>query len=177
MSGPIVNLLRQGATKSYNVGITELQHALKSAYVAEHYFRLPEPLIVGSLLHDIGHLISPVESSTGNKNHAEIGATWLQNYGFPPLVCQAVKNHVIAKRYLKTVNPEYELGSASLTSFYEQGGPLNSVEMKQWLMDPNWRLWLTIREIDDAAKTPDFPSDYTLESLSPMIDRVLKIGR
>lgn len=171
MSAKILDLMRQGATRSYNEGITELNHALMSAYLAETKYRLDESMIVACLLHDIGHLIAPVDHPIGNPNHAKIGAAYLRDSGFPESIYNAVGNHVLAKRYLKTINPHYQLGAASLAAYYQQGGPLERPDL--WISHPESSQWLLLRQIDDEAKFATFPSDYTLDRFGPMIDRIL----
>ncbi len=43
----------------------------------------------------------------GVLKHEEIGAEVLKNIGFDDKVCELVKNHVNAKRYLVSKDPKY----------------------------------------------------------------------
>jgi putative nucleotidyltransferase with HDIG domain len=69
--------------------------------------------LLGSLFHDIGHLIG--EDSTLNSNmsqmihngihygvekHEKLGANFLRKLDVPEKICYFVENHIAAKRYL-----------------------------------------------------------------------------
>lgn len=49
----------------------------------------------------------PDGTSVGRHGHEDIGARYLSALGFSPTVCQLVKDHVVAKRYLTAVEDGY----------------------------------------------------------------------
>lgn len=65
-------------------------------------------------------------TSVGRHGHDQIGALYLSRLGFSPTVCELVKDHVVAKRYLTTVEKEYleGLSSASKASLEFQARDL-----------------------------------------------------
>lgn len=138
--------------------ITELQHALQTAYLAEKAGASPE-MVVAALLHDFGHLLHDLPenfTSQGlNDQHEMQGAMYLKQY-FPPAVCDPIRLHVAAKRYLCTTDPKYsnQLSQTSRLSLELQGGLMNSDEIKAFEAEPHWQEALEIRWWDDQAKIP-----------------------
>ena len=111
--------------------VTQLEHATQAALLAEEYClnnfcKYKEDLIIGSFLHDIGHLLifDNVEQyktmgDYGVMNHEQEGYNFLKKMGFNNNICEFVKNHIKTKRYLISKNPEYynNLSSASKKNF------------------------------------------------------------
>lgn len=73
-------------------------------------------IILSALFHDIGHLIGLRDNKEqmitgdviiGTKRHENIGAEYLQKYGFPSCVSDPILHHVEVKRYKVYRNPEY----------------------------------------------------------------------
>lgn len=138
--------------------INQVEHAIQSAMLAEEK-KIGVEFEIGALLHDIGHLIgirynlSQMEG-VGTLRHEEIGAMILKNIGFSSLVCNIVKNHVNAKRYLITKDPNYlnSLSEASKVTFKYQGGLMSEQEFNSFDLDSNKELYIEMRLIDDKAK-------------------------
>ena len=65
----------------------------------------PDALVAASLLHDVGHLVEK-EQSVETERHDDAGAGWLATW-FGEEVTEPVRLHVLAKRYLCTVEPSY----------------------------------------------------------------------
>src|SRR5207237_10573010 len=78
------------------------RHALQSGYFAQQA-GAAESLVVAALLHDIGHLLAQVPDDladwTADAHHEASGARWLAQR-FPAAICEPVRLHVAAKRYL-----------------------------------------------------------------------------
>ena len=121
-----------------------------------------EELVLGSFLHDIGHLLKHVESTEemgqyGVVNHEGIGAQYLKEKGFSKRVCAMVENHVNAKRYLVAVDETYQarLSEASLQTLEWQGGPMHQSEILVFEQHPFFDDIIKVRLWDEKAKQPD----------------------
>lgn len=119
-------------------------------------------LILGSFLHDIGHLLKHVESTEemgnfGVVNHEGLGADYLKEHGFSQRICAMVSNHVNAKRYLVAVDETYQskLSEASLQTLQWQGGPMHDSEIMLFEQHPYFDDIIKVRLWDEKAKQPD----------------------
>jgi len=149
--------LDYGSTAYGGESVSQLEHALQCATFAQD--AVAEPTIIAAcLLHDIGHLLND------RGCHENIGAIALQElFGDPVTV--PIQLHVLAKRYLCTVEPDYEssLSLASRQSLELQGGILSEFEVEQFLQNPWALMAVQVRRWDDMAKivgqvTPTFAS-------------------
>ena len=138
--------------------VSQREHALQAAHLAE-VDGASDALVTASLLHDIGHLLGadaddPTESGI-DALHEEKGYAWLARH-FGPEVCEPVRLHVIAKRYLCSVDPEYFrlLSPASVRSLELQGGQLTSQEIQRFEANPFHKDAVRLRRWDDSAKIP-----------------------
>jgi phosphonate degradation associated HDIG domain protein len=139
----------------YGEGVTQLEHALQSAALAEDQGCAPG-LIVAALLHDIGHLFENEEDVTGagvDGHHEARGARVLEMF-FPEAVWRPVALHVAAKRYLCFMEPQYGAGlsSASQQSLKLQGGPFGPAQAQAFERAPYWRDAIQLRRFDDMGK-------------------------
>ena len=121
-----------------------------------------EDLIIGSFLHDIGHLLKHVEQTGkmgnyGVVNHEGLGAKYLKENGFSERICAMVENHVNAKRYLVATDETYQskLSEASLQTLQWQGGPMNNSEVILFEQHPFFEDIIKVRLWDEKAKQPD----------------------
>jgi gamma-butyrobetaine dioxygenase len=87
--------------------------------------------------------------------HEEIGADWLARW-FGPRVTEPVRLHVIAKRYLCAVDPDYLalLSPASIRTLALQGGPLTGTGLAAFRAGAYWGAAQVLRRWDDAGKDP-----------------------
>lgn len=138
--------------------MTQLEHALQTANKAMENDYSDE-IILGCFLHDIGHLIGLKEcydkmDNLGVYKHEIIGAKYLEERNFPKTVCDIVRNHVNAKRYLITTNIEYyhKLSIASQETLVYQGGKMTEKELKDFNKDPLKDVYIKIREWEDESK-------------------------
>lgn len=145
--------------------VTMAEHMLQGATIAE-LNGLDEEIIVGALLHDIGHFTSEFGTfsmeDTEDRFHEEAGAQVLSSY-FPSVIVDCVRHHVAAKRYLCATKPDYfkRLSEASVHSLNLQGGPMSPDEVADFEKNPNLKKIIQVRYLDEAGKqanmeTPDF---------------------
>ncbi|NCV17464.1 MAG: HD domain-containing protein [Rhodobacteraceae bacterium] len=139
--------------------VTMGQHMLQGATMAEKS-REPDEIIIGTLLHDIGHFTSEFGTfsmeDTEDRYHEDAGAAVLEKF-FPKVITDCCRHHVAAKRYLCATDPEYfqKLSTASIHSLNLQGGPMSEAELKDFEKNPNLKKILKVRLYDDAGKIPD----------------------
>lgn len=156
----ISTLLTEKGQKQYGLhDVTQLQHALQSAWLAEQDGADP-PLIAAALLHDIGHMVHSLgenPAATGVDDHHEaIGHAFLARW-FGPEVTEPVRLHVAAKRYLCAVEPDYfsRLSPDSVLSLKLQGGPMTQEEIAAFRALPHAEAAVRLRRYDETAKVKD----------------------
>ncbi len=171
-------LLSKGSENYFSAPVTQLGHALQTAHFASQHTD-NAVVIIAALVHDIGHLM---ESSTddglselGNQNHDFLGAAYLKTLGFRKDVTYLVANHVKAKRYLVTTDPEYRanLSEASKQTLILQGGSMWPDEVSRFESEPEMDLMILIRICDEMAKVPGL-SVHPLEYYRPLIETYLE---
>ena len=167
---------RRGGEEYLGEPVNMGQHMLQGATIAEQQGQ-PEEIIIGALLHDIGHFTSEFGTftieDTEDRHHEDAGAKVLERF-FPKVITDCVRYHVAAKRYLCATKPEYfeRLSEASIHSLHLQGGPLNHMEVVEFEKNPNLDQIITVRYLDDAGKhagmeTPDY------WYFAPMVQRMV----
>ncbi|MCE8517391.1 HD domain-containing protein [Ruegeria pomeroyi] len=171
---------RRGGEEYLGEPVTMAQHMLQGATIAEQN-GLPEEIIVGALLHDIGHFTSEFGTyhpdDTEDRHHEDAGEAVLAPF-FPPVITDCVKYHVAAKRYLCATRPAYfaRLSPASVHTLELQGGPMSTEEVAEFERNPNIEAIIQVRYLDEAGKradmeTPDF--DHFAPMVQRMVDRHL----
>src|SRR5688572_6347802 len=107
-------------------GVSQLEHALQAAHLAEQAGAAPA-LVTAAFLHDLGHLLNlqgdtPTERGIDDQ-HQYFAIPFLRPL-FPPPVIEAIRLHVDAKRALCALEPEYyeALSEDSKRSLTLQGG-------------------------------------------------------
>jgi phosphonate degradation associated HDIG domain protein len=155
----LFSLFREKGNGAYfGEAVTETEHALQSAHLAEQSGAAPE-WIAAALLHDVGHLLHGLPEDVAERGidarHEERGAAWLERY-FGPAVVGPVRLHVAAKRYLCAAEPDYYAGlsEASRRSLHLQGGPMSPEEVCRFEREPWFRSAVAVRRWDDGAKVP-----------------------
>ncbi len=176
---PIAEIERMFARRGgegYGEGVSQLEHALQAADIAEREGK-PTSQIVAALLHDIGHLLHDLPDDIADQGfdtqHESLASAWLSQH-FGPEVSEPVRLHVAAKRYLCRDRGYLDLLSeASKLSLRLQGGPMTAEEAGRFEREPHLREALDVRRWDDEAKvvgavTPD------LAHYRPMIAAALR---
>jgi gamma-butyrobetaine dioxygenase len=114
-------------------------------------------LVVAALLHDVAYLIEPdlTDQLTFEADHAALGAAWLQRW-FPPSVCEPVRLHVDAKRYLAATEDGYRasLSDESVRTLELQGGVMTPPEARQFERAPHFGEAVQLRRWDERGKDP-----------------------
>lgn len=151
----ILDLYCRRGDATYGEGVTQNAHALQSAWAAERE-GAPAALVAAALLHDIGHLIEEPDDAFGQHRHDRFGAAWLAER-FGPEVCEPVRLHVAAKRWLCAVEPGYfdRLSPASVHSLRHQGGPLSEAEARAFEAEPFHAEAVRLRRWDEEGKRDD----------------------
>ena len=139
-------------------GVTQLEHALQSAQLAEEQ-KAPPELVTAAFLHDLGHLLnlqgeSPTERGIDDQ-HQYFAIPFLRPL-FPSAVIEAIRLHVDAKRALCALEPEYyeSLSEDSKRSLTLQGGIFSREQLQEFLAKPHAQDAMRVRRWDDAAKLP-----------------------
>ncbi len=149
---------RRGNEEYLGEPVSMGEHMLQGATMAEQNDQ-PEEIIVGALLHDIGHFTSEFGMFTmdddKDRYHEDAGAEVLERF-FPTVIIDCVRYHVAAKRYLCATRPDYfkRLSQASVHSLNLQGGPMNEDEVVEFAKNPNLQKIIAVRYLDDAGKNP-----------------------
>ncbi|UWQ01691.1 HD domain-containing protein [Aliiroseovarius crassostreae] len=167
---------RRGGEEYLGEPVTMAEHMLQGATIAEQNGQ-SEEVIVGALLHDIGHFTSEFGTyhpdDTEDRHHEDAGAEVLERF-FPSVITDCVRYHVAAKRYLCATKPEYykRLSPASAHTLELQGGPMNAEEVAEFAANPNLKEIIAVRYLDEAGKrddmeTPDF------WHFAPMVQRMV----
>ena len=167
----VLALLARGAGETYSgERISQLEHALQCALFAEQAGAGPD-LVLAALLHDVGHILEGGERAAErgiDSRHEETGAAWLAER-FGPAICEPVRLHVAAKRYLCATDPSYfaRLSSASVRSLALQGGPMSAAEAVDFERSPWSGDAVRLRQWDEQGKvvgmkTPDIEHYRTL---------------
>lgn len=140
----------------YGEGISQREHALQAAWLAEKEGASPA-LVAAALLHDVGHLLHGLGEDIAEKGvdgrHEAVGAAFLLRH-FGEDVVGPVALHVDAKRYLVAVEPGYaeRLSDASVLSLKLQGGPMSKAETDRFAAKRFAKDALRLRRWDEEAK-------------------------
>ncbi|AAV96608.1 HD domain-containing protein [Ruegeria pomeroyi] len=167
---------RRGGEEYLGEPVTMAQHMLQGATIAEQN-GLPEEIIVGALLHDIGHFTSEFGTyhpdDTEDRHHEDAGEAVLAPF-FPPVITDCVKYHVAAKRYLCATRPAYfaRLSPASVHTLELQGGPMSTEEVADFERNPNLEAIIQVRYLDEAGKRADMETPG-FDHFAPMVQRMV----
>ena len=159
----IVELLGSRATTWYGQeSVSQLEHALQCAHLAERANEAPET-VVAALLHDLGHMLSaertPVTDHDGlpakDDLHQFVALPFLRSL-FSDAVLEPIKLHVDAKRYLCAVDAAYwgDLSPASKHSLELQGGRYDDAQVRNFENLTFYAESVRLRRYDDLAKVP-----------------------
>jgi phosphonate degradation associated HDIG domain protein len=158
---------------SYGEGVTQLEHALQCACLAEASGAAPS-LVAAALLHDVGHLVGREEDAAiRDDRHEVIGSRLLANL-FGAAVYEPIALHVAAKRYLCFQEPGYfnALSPASQHSLALQGGPFDAAEAAAFERLPHSREAVNLRQLDDSGKRNDV-SARSFADFAPVLRNLL----
>ena len=172
----IVDLLNGRAHTWYGQeAVSQLEHALQCAHLAEAAKESPETIVAG-LLHDLGHMLGansqrPIlvmqaqgdgksqdpdqTPPTTDDLHQYIALPFLRGV-FGDAVLEPIKLHVEAKRYLCATDPNYweALSPASKHSLVLQGGVHSPEQVSEFKALAFSEQAARLRRYDDLAKVP-----------------------
>jgi gamma-butyrobetaine dioxygenase len=162
--------------QNYGEVVSALDHALQCAALARAD-GADDALIVAALFHDVGWLVADVAGDerfvpNDDDDHAELGARVL----WPLLgtaVAQPVAQHVTAKRWRCTIEPDHYQGLSrvSQATFKTQGGPLSPEEVERFASHPGFEAARALRSWDDAGKTQGLDAG-TLRDYEELVRRL-----
>ena len=138
-------------------GVTQLEHALQSAHLAERAGASPA-LVCAAFLHDIGHLLTDKGETPTlrgvDDQHQNAAAPFLRGR-LPAAVVEPIRLHVDAKRYLCATRADYygRLSEDSKRSLELQGGVFSAAQAERFIAQPHAAEAVRVRLWDDAAKT------------------------
>lgn len=161
--GEVVNeifrVFREHGHRAYGEHVTELQHGLQCATLAQGDEQ--EPAIVAAcLLHDYGHLLHDLGEDIADRGvdarHEHVGANRLSVW-FGDEVVEPIRLHAASKRYLCWKEPHYYAGlsEASQKSLALQGGPMTDAEAQEFEANPHFERAVCVRRYDDMGKQPE----------------------
>ncbi len=147
---------RHGHEQYAGEPVTQLQHALQTAHLAEAS-DADDELVTACLLHDLGHLLANQGATPTlrgiDDTHQYLALPFLRGL-FPDAVLESIRLHVDAKRYLCHANPTYHarLSEDSRRSLELQGGVFDAAEAAAFLERPGAKQAVLLRQWDDLAK-------------------------
>ena len=149
---------RHGHIEYAGEGVTQLEHALQAASLAEQE-AAGDALVTAALLHDLGHMLN-LQGETPTRRgiddqHQYFAIPFLRAL-FPPAVIEPIRLHVDAKRALCALEPDYyaNLSEDSKRSLALQGGAFSAADAAAFATRPHARDAMRVRRWDDAAKVP-----------------------
>jgi phosphonate degradation associated HDIG domain protein len=147
---------RHGTEQYSGEPVTQLEHALQTAHLAEQS-EASDALVTACLLHDLGHLLNRQGETPTlrgvDDTHQYFALPFLRGL-FPDAVLDAIKLHVDAKRYLCHVDEGYHarLADDSKRSLALQGGVFDATAAAAFLAQPGAHDAVLLRQWDDLAK-------------------------
>jgi len=159
---------------TYGEGVTQMEHALQCAALAEADGAAAS-LVVAALLHDVGHLFEDEAEALRIDDHHELSGAEVLGGLFGAAVVQPVALHVAAKRYLCFTEPGYfdALSAASKASLRLQGGPFDAAQAAIFESQPYWREALALRRYDDTGKS-EVSSGRTFADFAPLMEGLIE---
>ncbi len=153
---------RRGAEQYSGEPVTQLEHALQSAALAEAE-GADDELVTAALLHDLGHLLQDLGQTPTLRGvddvHQYAALPFLRGL-FGERVLGGIRLHVDAKRYLCATRPEYHdaLSEDSKRSLKLQGGVFDDAQAQAFIAQPGAPDAVRLRLWDDRAKVAGLPT-------------------
>jgi phosphonate degradation associated HDIG domain protein len=171
----VERLYAERGALSYGEDVTQTEHALQCAVLAEAEGAAPD-LILAALLHDIGHLFETEADAVRSDDRHEVAGAQALKPLFGEAVRAPIALHVRAKRYLCFKERGYlqALSAASTASLARQGGPFNATEAAAFERLAHASDALALRRFDDLGKSSE-PCGRSFSDFVPLM-RALTIG-
>ena len=151
-----------------------LEHALQCAALARRA-RSDDEVVIAALLHDVGRLLGegtmPTDDTWG-RHHGTAGAALVRPF-VSARIAWLIEHHVVAKRYLCTVDARYAADlSARSPATPAVAVPRLSLDEQVALETHPWFAnAVALRRWDDGARVPGAPSP-PLEDYRPLLERL-----
>ena len=162
---------RHGAEQYSGEPVTQLEHALQSAALAENA-GAGDALVTAALLHDLGHLLQPDLGDTPtlrgiDDTHQYHAIPFLRGL-FGDDVLEPIRLHVDAKRWLCHAEAPYfdALSPDSKRSLALQGGVFDAADAARFMAQPGAADAVRLRRWDDLAKAEALPTPDLAHFLS-----------
>ena len=165
---------RYGASQYSGEPVTQLEHALQTAHLAEQS-GADDALVTACLLHDLGHLLNDQGETPSLRNiddtHQYFALPFLRGL-FSDAVLDVIRLHVDAKRYLCRANAGYvaKLSEDSKRSLALQGGVFSAEQAAAFLTQSGARDAVMLRQWDDLAKQ----AELATPSLEHFLERAAR---
>lgn len=149
---------RRGGEQYAGEPVTQLEHALQTALLAERA-GADDELVAAALLHDVGHLLNDHGASPTLRGiddvHQYVALPFLRGV-FGERVLGAIQRHVDAKRYLCATRDGYweQLSADSKRSLELQGGRFGPDQAQRFIEGAGAEDAVRVRIWDDLAKAP-----------------------
>ena len=154
--------MRRGAEQYSGEPVTQLEHALQCAALAEAE-GADDELVTAAFLHDLGHLLQDLGETPTLRGvddvHQYAALPFLRGL-FGERVLGGIQLHVDAKRYLCATRPGYHdaLSEDSRRSLKLQGGTFSDEQAQTFIARPGAADAVRLRIWDDLAKTAGAPT-------------------
>jgi phosphonate degradation associated HDIG domain protein len=154
--------IRRGAEQYSGEPVTQLEHALQCAALAEAE-GADDELVTAAFLHDLGHLLQDLGETPTLRGvddvHQYAALPFLRGL-FGERVLGGIQLHVDAKRYLCATRPGYHdaLSEDSKRSLKLQGGTFSDEQAQAFIARPGASDAVRLRIWDDLAKTAGAPT-------------------
>jgi phosphonate degradation associated HDIG domain protein len=147
---------RRGGEQYTGEPVTQLEHALQTAWLAEQE-GADDALVTAALLHDLGHLLHDLGATPtlqGVDDVHQFRALPFLRGLFDDGVLDAIKLHVDAKRYLCATRNGYfdALSDDSKRSLALQGGIFDDAQAQAFIAQAGAQQAVRLRIWDDQAK-------------------------
>lgn len=166
----------KGSENYFGEDVSKREHMIQAAVSAQEHME-SEILVLACLLHDIGHLLKKDDmNGLGVTNHGVVGKEYLEKIGMNKKVCKLVNGHVMAKRYLVSIDESYyeKLSDASKKTLEYQGGKMNEEEINSFEKDLDMIEILGVRYHDNNGKKINVKDLPTIELFIPLIKKYIK---
>ncbi|KAJ2062853.1 hypothetical protein GGI17_002138 [Coemansia sp. S146] len=186
--------LLETASKKKHVGgkTTELVHALQVTQLAKND-SADEETILAALMVNVGRLIPSMEQRSiprfvydptdiltekpeisNDIDHGRVGGEYLRQFGFSKKTCELIESQVLAKRYLSTIDPNFNADGYLILPF-----PLFTLPTERHVFekDPLFKQKVQLMKWDDAASKAiasnlpalDIYRDMAIRNLKPVV--------
>ena len=179
----IINLYITDGNKKYDTHITNLEHAFQTTQLAKNNGEIEE-FQLSCFLHDIGHLLLDEHNTNEeflqkNLKHETVAYKYLKRH-FSNRITLPIMYHVLAKRYLCTVDESYysSLSEASKKSFLLQHGHLDNLSLKliNNIRSNNihFNNAIRLRKYEDLSKKEDIDINIDLNYITDLVRKFIK---